>query len=170
MEEITLDDGYFNPYPKMKFSTKEEAKTFWRIMFDCEGGMMELTFSLFGFLGNKPKTSFTKHENAFYLIYPYLERQVTFGLGKGAYKKYGVLKYTADFYDRKNNVVYEIDGDGHNWELQKLKDKKRDLILELEFGIKTIRFSNYDVEKMMLKRIREVGLVEQFFPGTKRNF
>ena len=163
MNEITLDDGFYNPYPKMTFSSKNEANTFWKVMFECDGGVMSLALSSFEQFDKTPKTSFTKHENAFYMLYPGLKRQVTFGLGKGAYKKYKVLKYTADFYDDKNNIIYEIDGDSHNWELQKLKDEKRDLILEIEYGIKTVRFSNHDVEKMVLKRIREVGLIEQLF-------
>lgn len=161
MNEITLDDGFYNPYPKMTFYTEEEAKVFWKLMFECEGGTMSLALELFNGLDKTPKTSFTKHENAFSMLYPHLERQVTFGLGKGAYKKYKVLKYTADFYSSQNNIIYEIDGANHNRELQSLKDEKRDLILELKYGIKTIRFSNHEVEKMVLKRIREVNLVEK---------
>ena len=168
MDEITLDDGFFNPYPKMKFRSKEEASTFWKVMFECEGGIWSLGVLFWDCLDKTPTTSFTKHENAFHMLYPQLERQVAFGLGKGAYKKYGVLKYTADFYDRKNNVIYEIDGNSHNWKLQQLKDEKRDLIFLIEFGIRTIRFSNHDIEKMILKRIREVDLVGKIYFESKR--
>lgn len=76
-------------------------------------------------------------------------------------KKYGVLKYTADFYSEERNIVYEVDGSSHKTELQKLKDEKRDLILELEFGIKTVRFTNKQVEKMLLERIRTNKVVER---------
>ncbi|WP_126498228.1 DUF559 domain-containing protein [Staphylococcus simulans] len=93
---------------------------------------------------------------------PFLSSQIVFGLGKGAYKKYGVLKYTADFFWEEENKIYEIDGDNHKTELQKLKDKKRDLIFELEFGIKTIRYTNKQVEEMLLERIRENKVVERF--------
>lgn len=87
---------------------------------------------------------------------------MVFGLGKGAYTKYGVLKYTADFYWEEENKIYEIDGNSHKTELQKIKDKKRDLILELEFGIKTVRYTNKQVEQMLLERIRENKVVERF--------
>ncbi|WP_447556972.1 DUF559 domain-containing protein [Staphylococcus epidermidis] len=57
--------------------------------------------------------------------------------------------------------MYEIDGSSHKTKLQKLKDEKRDLILELEFGIKTYRFSNRKVEQMLIDRIRNNKVVER---------
>lgn len=52
----------------------------------------KMFYSIFNsFLGIKPPPTFkdTKHEKAFSLLYPYLEKQVAFGTGKGGYKEWG---------------------------------------------------------------------------------
>src|SRR5699024_291011 len=148
------------------FLSHEELELFSSFMFEANPRKIEGFEDIFdGFFGErltKPIWQNTKHENIFEELFPFLKSQIVFGLGKGSYKKYVVLKYTADFYDEDNNKIYEIDGNSHKTELQKLKDKKRDLILELEFGIKTVRFTNKQVEQMFLERIRENKVVERF--------
>ena len=140
------------------FLSHEELELFSSFMFEANPrkieGFEDIFNGVFGDRLTKPIWQNTKHENVFSELFPFLKSQVVFGLGKGAYKKYGVLKYTADFYSEERNIVYEVDGSSHKTELQKLKDEKRDLILELEFGIKTVRFTNKQVEKMLLERIR----------------
>lgn len=115
------------------------------------------------FIGEKEKPVFknTKHEKVFSILFPELEQQVTFGTGKGGYKEWGVKKFTADFYDRDINVIYEIDGRSHLTEIGKLKDSYRDKLLNALYEIHTVRFSNKEVEKMLLERIRKVG-IEKF--------
>ncbi|NMK81802.1 DUF559 domain-containing protein [Staphylococcus capitis] len=160
--EIILSDylGYED------FTSHEELEIFSSIMNEVNPRKTEDFLDVFGdFFGDrrtKPIWKGTTHENVFNKLFPFLETQVVFGLGKGAYKKYGVLKYTADFYDADRKTIYEIDGSSHKTKLQKLKDEKRDLTLELEFGIKTYRFSNKKVEQMLLERIRENKVVERF--------
>lgn len=102
----------------------------------------------------------TLHENIFAYLFPNLERQKVFGLGKGGYKKYGVKKYTADFYDKEDNSIWEVDGNSHNSEVQKLKDENRDLILKIEFDIETYRVTNKEVEEILLKKIRRSKVVD----------
>ena len=115
------------------------------------------------FIGVKEKPIFenTKHEKVFSMLFPELEQQVTFGTGKGGYKEWGVNKFTADFYDKKENTIYEIDGESHFTEIGKLKDKYRDGLLRLLYGVETLRTTNKEVEIMLLERIRKVG-VEKF--------
>lgn len=148
------------------FLSHEELELFSSFMFEANPRKIESFGDVFnGIFGDrltKPIWQNTKHEVVFKQMFPFLKSQVVFGLGKGAYKKYGVLKYTADFYFEEENKIYEIDGNSHKTELQKLKDKKRDLILELEFGIKTARFTNKQVEQMLLEKIRENKVVERF--------
>lgn len=148
------------------FLSHEEIEVFSFYMYESDPrrlkGFEDIFGSFFRTQKEKPIWKNTKHENIFKKLYPFLSSQIVFGLGKGAYKKYGVLKYTADFFWEEENKIYEIDGDNHKTELQKLKDKKRDLIFELEFGIKTIRYTNKQVEEMLLERIRENKVVERF--------
>lgn len=102
-------------------------------------------------------TSSTTHERIFHLMYPSLKQQVTFGTGKGGYKAWGVKKFTLDFYDEIKNIAYEIDGKTHETEIGKLRDEFRDGLLYHLHGIKTIRYSNEEVENMLKKRIKKLG-------------
>lgn len=106
-------------------------------------------------------TSDTTHERVFHLMYPSLEKQVVIGTGKGGYKKWGVKKFTLDFYDKDNNIAYEIDGKSHETEVGRLLDKYRDMLLNYLCGIRTVRYSNKEVENMLKRRIKELG-VEHF--------
>ncbi|MDS3930602.1 DUF559 domain-containing protein [Staphylococcus epidermidis] len=148
------------------FLSHEELEIFSFYMYEDDPrrlkGFEDIFGNFFGTKKEKPIWKNTKHEKIFKNLYPFLKSQMVFGLGKGAYTKYGVLKYTADFYWEEENKIYEIDGNSHKTELQKLKYKKRDLILELEFGIKTDRYNNKQVEQMLLERIRENKVVERF--------
>lgn len=106
-------------------------------------------------------TSDTTHERVFHLMYPSLKKQVVIGTGKGGYKKWGVKKFTLDFYDKDNNIAYEIDGKSHETEIGRLRDKYRDMLLNYLCGIRTVRYSNKEVENMLKRRIKELG-VEHF--------
>lgn len=116
--------------------------------------LMYLGIRLFGY--NDPMVSHGLYEELFHILYPSLKAQVVFGTGKGGYAKYGLKKFTADFYDEDTRTIYEIDGPEHDYGLHKLKDKRRDLVAEIAFGIKTVRFSNQEVVDMVRKRIKEV--------------
>lgn len=156
MNEVTI-------YPYLKFESEREESLFHKIIFDADGGFLSLASELF-FGGDKlPKFEYTKHENVFAKMYPGLERQVTFGTGKGGLEKWHTKKYTCDFFDRKNKIIYEIDGDSHKSEYQMLKDKFRDCFFYLEKNIKTVRVTNREVEEMLLERIRKLNLVDEVF-------
>lgn len=103
-----------------------------------------------------PRTSYGIYEQMFHLIYRDLEQQVVFGTGKDGYKKYGLKKITADFYDPKTKTVYEIDGPEHEQKIHSLRDQRRDLVLNIEYGIRTIRITNDEVEALLKRLIKKV--------------
>ncbi len=51
--------------------------------------------------------------------------------------------FFVDFYCAKLGLVIEIDGEVHNF--QKTRDKERDNILEQKFGLKIVRYTNEEV-------------------------
>ena len=110
------------------------------------------------FVGGCNNSRRTTHEAIFKMLNPNLEEQVSFGTGEGGYKKYGVKRYIADFYDNQNNLIYEIDGKNHSNELKILKDKIRDYFFFYDLNIKTIRLSNKGVEKILKERLRKIHL------------
>lgn len=121
----------------------------------------DLTNQLFGWSNGNFKGGCgdlrTDHETMFALLYPHLNSQVSFGTGKGGYKEYGFKRVIVDFYDSNKKIAYEIDGDNHKRELQQLKDRMKELFLQIEYGIRTIRFTNKEVEEMLLLRIKEIS-------------
>jgi hypothetical protein len=120
-------------------------------------------FKTSNFIGGINDKKRTLHENMFARMYPHLKSQVHFGTGKGGYKEYGVKRYTVDFYDEHNRIIYEIDGKNHNLKLNKLKDRIRELFFGLELGITTVRFTNEQVEQMLFDRLvnlREKGVLK----------
>ena len=160
LNEITLSSDYLT---KADFENEKEIAVFNGLLNgyyepDYDSKIFNKLFNIF--IGEKEKPVFenTKHENVYSILFPELEKQVTFGTGKGGYKEWGVKKFTADFYDKKENTIYEIDGESHFTEIGILKDKYRDGLLNLLHGAKTVRISNKEVEMMLLKRIRKVGL------------
>lgn len=105
------------------------------------------------FIGGINDSRYTLHENLFSALYPHYKKQVHFGTGKGGYEKYFAKRYTVDFYDEENDIIYEIDGANHNTELQKIKDKIRDYFFWHELGIKTVRLTNESVENIAWERL-----------------
>ena len=51
--------------------------------------------------------------------------------------------FIVDFYCSKLRLAIEIDGDLHDF--QKLRDRERDNILKQNFGIKIVRYKNEDI-------------------------
>lgn len=98
----------------------------------------------------------TKHERIFALLYPWFKQQVAFGTGKGGLTEWFSKKFTADFYDNEKKVIYEIDGSSHKNPRRINKDKLREIFFYTERGIKTIRFTNKEVEDMFLERLKEI--------------
>lgn len=95
----------------------------------------------------------TLHENLFQAMFPNLKSQVHFGTGKGGLETYTSTRFTVDFLDEANGIVYEIDGKSHEGELQKTKDRIKEIFFEIEHGYKTIRYTNEEVENMVIKRL-----------------
>ena len=151
------------------FNNDKEIELFNHLMFEAKGGFSYLFHSsmeaFFGW-GREPTFKNTQHEVIFANLFPFLKKQVTFGTGKGGYKEFHVKKYTVDFYNSDDNVVWEIDGESHKTELQKLKDSNRDLILKMLYGITTYRLTNEDVERILLERIRNINLAERVTNGN----
>lgn len=118
------------------------------------------------FIGGMNDDRNTLHENLFHAMFPDLKAQVHFGTGVGGYEKYLSKRYTADFYDEERNIIFEIDGRSHNTEINIMKDKIRDYFFFHELGIRTIRYTNDEVEEMLtrrLKRLDETGELSEFF-------
>ena len=55
-------------------------------------------------------------------------------------------RYIVDFYCKPLNLVIEVDGGYHEEELQKIKDKERQQVLE-DMGLRFLRFSDREVKK-----------------------
>ena len=105
------------------------------------------------FIGGNGDYTRTKHENVFKLLYPDLLEQVSFGSGKGGYDKYTFKRVIVDFYDEDRKIAIEIDGESHKTHLRKLKDKMKELMLLEVHGVKTIRFTNKEVEELLKERV-----------------
>lgn len=105
----------------------------------------------------------TRHEIMFSVMYPHLKKQVTFGTGKGGLEKWTSKKFTVDFLDIENSIAYEIDGKSHDSEIARITDKIKEYFLETK-GIKTVRFSNDEVEEAYTKwsKVME-GVFNEFF-------
>jgi very-short-patch-repair endonuclease len=66
-------------------------------------------------------------------------------------------EYIVDFYCKRLNLVIEVDGESHHSEEARLKDVKRQRILE-GLGLSFIRFDDWDVRnkmEMVLQRISD---------------
>ncbi|MCF7835132.1 endonuclease domain-containing protein [Candidatus Gracilibacteria bacterium] len=88
---------------------------------------------------NRSQNTMTKYEGIFWNLilkgnktgYRFLRQKI-------------IATYILDFYCGKLKLAIEIDGESHNYSVD--YDEKRNKILE-SFGIKTIRYSNYDIQK-----------------------
>lgn len=56
--------------------------------------------------------------------------------------------YIVDFYCKELNLVIEVDGAYHNEEVQVVKDKERQSVLE-DMGVSFLRFTEQEVRKDM---------------------
>lgn len=142
-------------------------KTFEQIKIECRPNkdkpfLIDVFDMFFGQIPQEAKHNFigginddrnTLHENMFQALFPHLIPQVHFGTGKGGYEKYWSKRFTADFFDEDKNIIYEIDGRNHETELQYYKDKIRDAFFMIEHGIKTVRYTNEQVEQMVINRL-----------------
>lgn len=139
--------------------TESENIIFQYYMFNNDAVLSNLLFDWA--IGRSSKktmiTSYTTHERIFHLMHPSLKQQVVFGTGKNGYNNWGVKKFTLDFYDEDNNIAYEIDGKSHETEIGKMRDEYRDGLLYYLHGIRTIRYSNAEVENMLKRRIKDLG-------------
>jgi len=74
-------------------------------------------------------------------------------------------KFILDFYCHKVKLAIEVDGEYHNSKVNQFYDDDRDRILE-EFGIKTLRFTNNEVQfqlsevKSRIKKVITHRLIE----------
>ncbi|MED5940029.1 DUF559 domain-containing protein [Streptococcus anginosus] len=156
MQEITLSNNLGIEY----FKSENELLIFNIIMFHNDTGF---ELSMIDWVFNKKLqknmiTSGTQHERIFHQMYPTLRQQVVMGTGKDGYKKWGVKKFTLDFYDTEHKIAYEIDGASHSTKIGRLKDEYRDKFLQFIHGIRTVRYTNKQVEILLLERIRELGV------------
>lgn len=79
----------FTIYSHLNFDSKSEEALFHKILFDADGGFSAMLLDMFfNDVKPAPKFEYTKHENVFARMYPGLERQVTFGTGKGGLEKW----------------------------------------------------------------------------------
>lgn len=107
------------------------------------------------FLGGAGDKRMTLHENIFHWLYGYLSPQVTFGTGKNGVELWGCRKFIADFYDSKDQKIYEIDGSSHKSFKARLKDFDRQMFFNGQ-EINVVRFTNKQVEQMLIDRLIEL--------------
>ena len=78
-------------------------------------------------------------------------------------KRFAHLKFTrqkpldcfiVDFFCAELRLVIEIDGEIHNF--QKARDKERDNILKQKFGLKILRYTNKDILKNTEKIVEDL--------------
>ena len=74
-------------------------------------------------------------------------------------------RYIVDFYCKPLNLVIEVDGGYHEEELQKIKDKERQLVLE-EMGLNFLRFTDKEVRKNIDNVLR---VIENYILSNSSN-
>lgn len=157
-----MEESVRNLFNQIKFECRpNKDKPFFDDIFTMFFGNSENNF-----IGGMNDDRNTLHENLFQAMFPDLKAQVHFGTGVGGYEKYLAKRYTADFYDEEKKIIFEIDGKSHQTEINIIKDKIREYFFFHELGIRTIRFTNDEVEKMLirhLKRLYEAGEHTEFF-------
>lgn len=146
-------------FEDIKFNLRPEKETpLFELMFESFfKSPEESNIRKNNFIGGMNDRKNTLHENLFQAMFPDLKSQVTFGTGKGGYEKYLSKKFTADFYDKENKVIFEIDGKSHTTELGVLKNKIRDYFFWHELGLRTIRITNERVEEMLMEHLKELN-------------
>jgi hypothetical protein len=107
------------------------------------------------FIGGNGDGRRTIHEKYFTLLYPGAKQQVVFGTGKNGYEKYFAKRFIADFYFPLQRLIVEIDGESHKARHRKIMDEIRSKFFRLEHGIKVIRFSNKQIEKLFIEKLQE---------------
>jgi very-short-patch-repair endonuclease len=76
--------------------------------------------------------------------------------GRKFRRQHSVGRYVLDFYCPSEKVAIELDGEGHYYALQHIRDMERDRFLR-RFGIKVLRFENravFDEPIWMIEQIR----------------
>lgn len=145
-----MDDIVKKIYQAVKFQCRpNKDRNDFEVAFESFFGTNQSNF-----VGGQNDKRNTLHENIFQIMFPSFESQVTFGTGKGGYDKYLSKKYTVDFFDKENGIIYEIDGKNHATEIGILKDRIRDCFFMNELGYKTVRITNKEVERMLISRIK----------------
>jgi hypothetical protein len=80
--------------------------------------------------------------------HPTLERGKYFGTGPGGEKRWGHSYFTADFYNKKRKLAYEINGTVHRHDERKERDKRKSAFFKtLGITIKTIDREKIDPER-----------------------
>lgn len=72
-------------------------------------------------------------------------------------RQHSIGNYIVDFYCASKRLIVEIDGEVHNTEEQKIKDKSRELNL-IEMGFQILRFTNnqvlFEIENVKTKILK----------------
>jgi very-short-patch-repair endonuclease len=74
-------------------------------------------------------------------------------------------KYIVDLYCKRLNLVIEIDGESHLSGEARLKDEKRQKVLE-KFGLRFLRFDDWDVRNKMEMVLQRIVEFMDEFEGT----
>ena len=70
-------------------------------------------------------------------------------------RQHPLLNYIADFFCYKLNLVIEVDGAIHNRKDKKARDIEKEIALSIK-GIKTVRFTNFEVMQQFEKVIDKI--------------
>lgn len=96
-------------------------------------------------IGHNSKDGPTEAEKRFAELHPDFEQEVTFGTKiSGGPKVWKATWFRADFIDRKNKIVYEIDGPQHQKPEKIERDNRKDAFFR-SIGWKVIRYKNDEI-------------------------
>lgn len=98
----------------------------------------------------------TWHESTFAAWCPDLEPQVTFGTGRGGFRTWGAVSFTADFVDREEMKVYEVDGSSHKGPERQERDRRKDRFFE-HLGFDVLRVPNRLIETWAIDALLHVA-------------
>ncbi len=73
-------------------------------------------------------------------------------------RQYSIEGYVVDFYCPEARLAIELDGEGHKLNSQRTYDEYRTKLLDA-YGIKLVRFWNWEVKSNLTKVLRQIKLV-----------
>src|SRR5882672_10069208 len=126
-------------------------------------GDLKLNFHVLSSLQQRPETVLSRRNHSTYgEVLLWMELRAGQLNGYKFNRQKPLDQYIVDFYCKRLNLVIEVDGESHHSEEVRLKDEKRQRILE-KFGLSFLRFDDWDVRiKMELVLQKIVEFIDEF--------